>query len=127
MSIKEEFKKDLENLSNFEKQVIAQKGTERPFTSDLLEVKDDGVFICKLCKTPLFKSDSKFNSGTGWPSFDDAIEGAVEEVLDSDGRRVEIVCKNCGGHLGHVFRGENFTPKSTRHCVNGISLEFKKS
>jgi len=127
MSIKEEFKKDLENLSNFEKQVIAQKGTERPFTSDLLEVKDDGVFICKLCKTPLFKSDSKFNSGTGWPSFDDAIEGAVEEVLDADGRRVEIVCKNCGGHLGHVFRGENFTPKSTRHCVNGISLEFKKS
>jgi len=127
MSIKEEFKKNLENLSEFEKQVIAQKGTERPFSSELLDIKDDGVFVCKLCKAPLFKSSAKFNSGTGWPSFDDAIEGAIKEILDADGRRTEIVCNNCNAHLGHVFRGEGFTPKSTRHCVNGISLEFKKS
>jgi len=127
MSIKDRFKDNLKNLTEFERYVIEQKGTERPFTSELLEVKDDGVFICKLCKQPLFESSAKFNSGTGWPSFDDAIEGAVDEVLDADGRRIEIICSNCGAHLGHVFRGEGFTPKNTRYCVNGVSLEFKKS
>ena len=126
MSIKDRFKDNLKNLTEFERYVIEQKGTERPFTSELLEVKDDGVFICKLCKQPLFESSAKFNSGTGWPSFDDAIEGAVNEVLDADGRRIEIVCSNCGAHLGHVFRGEGFTPKDTRYCVNGVSLEFKE-
>ena len=126
MSIKDQFKDNLKNLTEFERYVIEQKGTERPFTSELLEVKDDGVFVCKLCKQPLFKSSAKFNSGTGWPSFDDAIEGAVNEVLDADGRRIEIVCSNCGAHLGHVFRGEGFTPKNTRYCVNGVSLEFKE-
>jgi len=126
MSVKEQFKDKLNNLNEFERYVIEQKGTERPFTSELLEVKDNGIFVCKLCKQPLFKSKSKFNSGTGWPSFDDAIEGAVSEVLDADGRRIEIVCSNCGAHLGHVFRGEGFTPKNTRYCVNGVSLEFKE-
>ncbi len=126
MSIKDEFRENLKKLSEFERYVIEQKGTERPFTSELLEIKDEGIFVCKLCKQPLFKSSAKFDSGTGWPSFDDAIEGAVDEVLDRDGRRIEIICSRCGAHLGHVFRGEGFTDKNTRHCVNGVSLEFKK-
>ncbi len=121
------FQKDIENLTDSEKAVIVNKGTEAPFSSPLLEEKRDGVFICKLCKSPLFKSSAKFNSGTGWPSFDEEIEGAVKRVPDADGRRVEIVCAKCGGHLGHVFEGEGFTPKMTRHCVNGVSLEFKES
>jgi len=126
-NINEKHQKDIAKLTDFEKNIIVNKGTEAPFSSELLEVKDDGVFVCKLCKSPLFDSSSKFNSGTGWPSFDDAIEGAVKEILDADGRRTEIVCANCGGHLGHVFRGEGFTPKMTRHCVNGASLEFKNN
>jgi len=125
MHINNNFKKEIENLNDFEKHVIINKGTERAFTSPLLEEKRHGLFICKLCKSPLFKSVSKFNSGTGWPSFDDTIEDAVKELPDEDGMRIEIVCANCGGHLGHVFKGEGFTPKMTRHCVNGVSLEFK--
>ena len=125
-NIGEKFQKDIENLTDFEQAVIVNKATEAPFSSPLLEEKRDGVFICKLCKSPLFKSSAKFNSGTGWPSFDEEIEGAVKRVPDADGRRVEIVCATCGAHLGHVFEGEGFTPKMTRHCVNGISLEFKE-
>jgi len=125
-SIDKKFQKDIENLTDLEQAVIANKATEAPFSSPLLEEKRDGVFICKLCKSPLFKSSAKFNSGTGWPSFDEEIENAVKRVPDADGRRVEIVCATCGGHLGHVFEGEGFTPKMTRHCVNGISLEFKE-
>jgi len=125
-NIGEKFQKDIENLTDFEKAVIVNKATEAPFSSPLLEEKRDGVFICKLCKSPLFKSSAKFNSGTGWPSFDEEIEGAVKRVPDADGRRVEIVCATCGAHLGHVFEGEGFTPKMTRHCVNGASLEFKE-
>ncbi len=113
-------------LTEDEKRVILKKGTERAFTGIYYDHKEDGVYTCKQCNTPLFKSESKFNSGTGWPSFDDAIDGAVKEIPDADGRRVEIVCATCGGHLGHVFKGEGFTPKSTRHCVNSISLNFKK-
>jgi len=123
-NINPKFHKNIENLDEFEKYVIVDKGTERAFSGSLLENKEDGVYICKLCKTPLFESSAKFNSGTGWPSFDDAIAGAVKEVADADGRRTEIVCNNCGGHLGHVFKGEGFTPKNTRHCVNSVSLEF---
>ncbi len=123
-NINPKFHKNIENIDEFEKYVIVDKGTERAFSGSLLENKEDGVYICKLCKAPLFESSAKFNSGTGWPSFDDAIAGAVKEVADVDGRRTEIVCNNCGGHLGHVFKGEGFTPKNTRHCVNSVSLEF---
>ncbi len=113
------------NLNEEEKYVILQKGTERAFTGEYFDAKEDGVYVCKQCDEPLFNSDSKFDSGTGWPSFDDAIKGAVKEIPDVDGRRIEIVCSNCGGHLGHVFKGESFTNKHTRHCVNSVSLNFK--
>ncbi len=114
-------------LNEFEKHVIENKGTERAFSGEYYNHKDNGTYTCKKCNAPLFKSNAKFDSGTGWPSFDDAMAGAVKEVPDSDGRRIEIVCANCGAHLGHVFKGEGFTPKMTRHCVNSVSLNFKKS
>ncbi len=111
-------------LNDNEKQVIVQKGTEAAFTGLYWDNKKDGIYGCKQCNTPLFTSDSKFDSGTGWPSFDDCIDNSVLELPDEDGRRVEIVCKNCNGHLGHVFKGEGFSSKNTRHCVNSISLNF---
>jgi len=111
-------------LNEEEKRVILNKGTERSFTGKLLDNKETGMYVCRQCNAELFPSDAKFDSGTGWPSFDDAVEGAVREVPDADGRRVEIVCNNCNGHLGHVFKGERITDKSTRHCVNSISLDF---
>ena len=111
-------------LNEQETRVIINKGTEAPFTGKLLENKEDGMYVCRQCNQPLFPSDTKFDSGTGWPSFDDTVKGAVKEISDADGRRVEIVCANCTGHLGHVFKGERITPKSTRHCVNSISLDF---
>ncbi|NOR54864.1 MAG: methionine-R-sulfoxide reductase [Sulfurovum sp.] len=111
-------------LNEEEEYVIVKKGTERPFTGRFLENKAEGMYVCRRCNAPLFPSDAKFDSGTGWPSFDDIVEGNVSEIPDEDGRRVEIVCTNCGGHLGHVFKGERITEKSTRHCVNSISLDF---
>ncbi len=111
-------------LNEEETRVIINKGTERPFSGKFWDHKESGIYTCRQCGAKLFPSDTKFDSGTGWPSFDDATEGAVKEVADADGRRTEIVCANCGGHLGHVFRGERMTPKSTRHCVNSISLDF---
>jgi peptide methionine sulfoxide reductase msrA/msrB len=112
------------DLNQEESRVIINKGTEYPFTGEYNDNKDSGIYHCKQCHNALFTSQDKFDSGSGWPSFDDAIEGAVKEVLDNDGKRSEIVCSNCEGHLGHVFKGEEMTSKSTRHCVNSISLDF---
>ncbi len=111
-------------LTPEEARVILEKGTERAFTGRYDDFYRSGVYTCKQCGLALFDSEAKFKSGSGWPSFDDTIPGAVREVPDADGRRTEIVCARCGGHLGHVFRGEGFTDKSTRHCVNSISLNF---
>jgi methionine-R-sulfoxide reductase len=115
---------DYNELTEEEKYVILNKGTEHAFTGKFWDHHADGTYVCRRCNTPLFGSEAKFDSGTGWPSFDDALPGAVKELPDADGRRTEIVCANCGGHLGHVFKGEGFTPKMTRHCVNSISLDF---
>jgi methionine-R-sulfoxide reductase len=112
-------------LNEEETRVIINKGTEMPFSGKYWDNKEDGVYRCRQCNSALFDSSSKFDSGTGWPSFDDAIGNSVREVPDADGRRVEIVCATCGGHLGHVFKGEGMTSKSTRHCVNSISLDFE--
>ncbi|MCB9340222.1 MAG: methionine-R-sulfoxide reductase [Lewinellaceae bacterium] len=112
------------HLEPEEARVILRKGTERAFTGAYFNKKEKGTYICRQCNYPLFRSSAKFDSGTGWPSFDDAIEGHVKEIADADGYRVEIVCGNCGGHLGHVFKGEGFTKKNTRHCANSISLLF---
>jgi peptide methionine sulfoxide reductase msrA/msrB len=111
-------------LNEKEKRVILEKGTEAPYSGDLLSEKREGTFTCHQCGAALYNSTDKFESHCGWPSFDDEIEGAVLRVPDSDGRRTEIICSNCKGHLGHVFLGESLTSKNTRHCVNSISMDF---
>ncbi len=111
-------------LTKAEEYVIINKGTEQPFTGKYNDFYKPGTYYCKRCGSALYKSDDKFTSSCGWPSFDEEIEGAVKRIPDKDGRRTEIVCAKCGAHLGHVFLGEGFTPKNTRHCVNSISLEF---
>jgi methionine-R-sulfoxide reductase len=115
-----EFKK----LTREEEFVLIKKGTERPFSGKYDDHFEKGIYVCRQCKSPLYRSDSKFNSGCGWPAFDKEIKGAVKRTPDSDGRRVEISCAKCGGHLGHVFEGEGFTSTNIRHCVNSVSLNF---
>ena len=111
-------------LTEIERYVIEQKGTERPFTGEYYDFFEEGIYVCKRCGAELYSSSDKFHSRCGWPSFDDEIKGAVKRLTDADGIRTEIRCAACDAHLGHVFKGEGFTAKDTRHCVNSVSLKF---
>ena len=111
-------------LTKEESYIIELKGTEYPNSGEYNKFYQNGIFVCRRCEHTLYSSNSKFDSGCGWPSFDADFENNVKRVRDADGRRVEIICGNCAGHLGHVFEGEQFTEKNTRHCVNSLSIKF---
>ncbi|RZK42796.1 MAG: methionine-R-sulfoxide reductase [Pedobacter sp.] len=117
-------KMEWNKLTKEEEDIIVRKGTEYPGTGKYDKFDEKGTYLCKRCDAALYTSDSKFDAHCGWPAFDDEIKGAVKRVPDADGQRVEIVCANCDAHLGHVFIGEGFTKKNTRHCVNSISMKF---
>jgi peptide-methionine (R)-S-oxide reductase len=114
----------MNKLTPQEEQVILHKATERPFTGEYDDFYVPGTFICRRCNNPLYSSKAKFDAHCGWPAFDDNFPGAVKRETDEDGYRTEILCANCGGHLGHVFEGEHFTDTDTRHCVNSLSIKF---
>lgn len=111
-------------LNDEEKYIIEYKGTERPFTGEYDNFYDDGSYSCRRCNAELYRSVDKFDAHCGWPAFDKEVDGAVKHLPDPDGHRIEVECANCGGHLGHVFMGEGFTPTNARHCINSISMKF---
>ena len=114
----------MNKLTPEEERVIVHKGTERPFSGEYDHFFKDGTYVCRRCNNPLFTAQAKFDSGCGWPSFDENFPNAVKRLPDPDGYRTEIECANCGAHLGHVFLGERLTDKNTRHCVNSLSIRF---